>query len=57
MSCAWAQVRLTQRMANREILVEACGQRNIFQVPEGFGKVTGAKFEDGYLNVTLGAKA
>jgi hypothetical protein len=32
-------VRLTQRLVNREILVEACGQRRIVTIPKGFGKV------------------
>eukprot|EP00241_Pyramimonas_parkeae_P005665 CAMPEP_0114236696 /NCGR_PEP_ID=MMETSP0058-20121206/6984_1 /TAXON_ID=36894 /ORGANISM="Pyramimonas parkeae, CCMP726" /LENGTH=410 /DNA_ID=CAMNT_0001348667 /DNA_START=231 /DNA_END=1463 /DNA_ORIENTATION=+ len=49
------EVRLTQRLANSEILVEACGQRCIVQVPKGFGKVTGAKFESNFLNVSLEA--
>jgi len=52
-----AEVRLTQRLSNQEILVDTCGQRHIVSVPQGFSKVTGAKFEDGYLNVTLTGKA
>ena len=48
------EVRLTQRLANRELLVESCGQRRIVEVPPGFGKVTAAKFDNQCLTVTLG---
>jgi hypothetical protein len=51
------EVRLTQRLANRELLVESCGQRRIVEVPPGFGKVTAAKFENHCLTVTLGVSA
>lgn len=49
-----SEVRLTQRLANRELLVESCGQRRIVEVPAGFGKVSAAKFADDCLSVTLG---